>query len=134
MSSTFAYGAPFWTDPQLPLLYEFGFAIAPTLVFLDSVVRKDATYIGYSVIQSASASSVGASSLPAGLAAANFSVVLCAQVFDGLSANASMHSAVKVNPLAATTGQGQAVLAAFLQAGLTTGRSATTQQTISIAR
>ena len=129
LDTLFTASAALWTDTQLPLIFEFGFVVAPSAKFAQQSESSD-EFLPYSLIQSASVKAFAESQLPAGLPQAGGAVILCVQVFDSLNANASKHAIVTVAP----SFVGNDELLGLIQNQLSGGSFDSIKQTISIAR
>jgi hypothetical protein len=84
LSTPFQLAAAFWSDPNLPISYQFSLVSSNGAAAL--------------VLQSRSEQSSASSVLPAGLPSASFGVSVQLQVFDALNAGTSVTSSVTVKP------------------------------------
>ena len=81
MTDQFIFAATLWTDPDVPITYEFGFKSALGVAM---------------VVQSRSLLGYGSSLLPAGAASAGHKVACLGRVFDAFGVNATASSLVSV--------------------------------------
>lgn len=114
LTTKFSFSTSQWTDPDLPISFQFGF------------VSSSKTMI----IQSRSESSFGASILPAGSLSSNFTLKGTAQVFDTLGANVFAFSSIIVNLASSTFDTTKTILSSL---SASTGSIDNTKQVLSTA-
>jgi hypothetical protein len=84
MSDPFTFSANSWSDPDLPLTYQFGFLSASSG---DELAVRGRSEVAYAT-----------STLPAGSAAAGYAVTCTVSVFDSLGAASKVTDVVTVSP------------------------------------
>ena len=115
LSTVFQLTASVWSDPHLPITYQFGFT-SPS-----SGSRM--------TVQSRSESSTAATTLPAGSWSALYRLICIAEVFDSLSAASTATATITVNPQTNST-----LVRTAMRAKLTTsvGRNDATKGVLSV--